>query len=673
VFFVVNFLIALIRRPPQMTKQITRKNNHKTHVFDEQTLVYLRALSKRYPNVDSALAEIAKLRAVLNLPKGTIHIVSDVHGEFKKLKHIINNASGSLRPIVEKTFGSRLTAGEKLDLLNLIYYPRETFSHMEEKLSDESVRRSFMRRMIRLEFDLLREIVRSYSLKATETVFPEQYKILFREMLFEPYIGRGEEYVNTMLDEFLSHGKELDLLRLTAHVIRNLLISELIVAGDLGDRGPRIDKVVDYIMRQPNVAITWGNHDVSWMGACLGQEACIATVMRVSLRYRRLSQLEEGYGIPAAPLEKLVRTVYGEDPAKRFACKGEGLRDPLLMARMQKAMAIMQFKLEGQTSRRNPDYQMEHRSLLHQIDPKEGTVNIDGKSYPMLDTDFPTIDWSDPYKLSPEEDACIKRLKQSFLQSPVMWQQMQYVAQKGSMYLRRDYNLIFHGCTPVDAEGNFLSMRIDGQEHKGKDLFDALNIVVQRAFRHQEQRDLDMLWYLWTGPLSPLFGKDRMATFETYYVADKATHKESKNPYFKLIHTQEFCQKVCREFGVDPKRGLIVNGHVPVKLEQGESPVKDSGQAVTIDGAFSEAYGDKGYTLILDAHRTYLAQHHHFESVSDAITQGADIIPKVQDIQSFEPPRTVADTEKGQDLRREVEVLELLIRAYQENAISEQI
>lgn len=641
-------------------------------LFTEETLTQLRFLSKLYPTTDSALAQIAHLKSVLTLPKGTIHIVSDVHGEFKKLKHIINNASGSLRPLVEETFGDRLTEEEKLNLLNLIYYPRETFSSLMSELSVSDSRSIFLRRTIRLEFELLRKLACEYSQKTLEKFFPEPYKILFRELLFEPLMNRKEEYFDAIFDELVKHGKDLDVLRLAAHVIRNLLVSELIVAGDLGDRGPRIDKVIDYIMRQPTVAITWGNHDVSWMGACLGQDACIATVLRISLRYRRLSQLEEGYGIPAAPLEKLARTVYGDDPVARFSCKGEGLRDPQLMARMQKAISIIQFKLEGQTVRRNPEYKMEDRNLLHRINPKDKTVEINGKTYPLLDDHFPTIDWSDPYKLSPEEQACISRLRQSFLESPMLWRQMGYVAQRGAMYLKRDLNLIFHGCVPVDDAGNFLEMPVDGNQYKGKALFDALNIVVQRAFRHKAQKDLDMLWYLWSGPLSPLFGKDRMATFETYFVADKATHKETKNPYFKLIHTTAFCESIFAEFGVSQVDGLIVNGHVPVKLEQGESPLKDSGKAITIDGAFSEAYGDKGYTLILDASRTYLAQHHHFESVSDAITQGADIIPQIQDVRVYEKPRRVADTEKGEEICREIEAIDLLIKAYRENIITEQ-
>lgn len=640
--------------------------------FSAANLTQLRMISKLYPTIDAALAQLAHLKAVLTLPKGTIHIVSDVHGEFKKLKHIINNASGSLRPLVEETFGERLTLEEKLNLLNLIYYPRETFASLTAKLASLEARSLFLRETIKLEFELLRKLACQYSLKTLEQVFPDPYKVLLRELLFAPVANHKEAYFNAIFDELVAHDKDLELLRLVAHVIRNLLISELIVAGDLGDRGQRIDKVVDYLMRQPSVAITWGNHDVSWMGACLGQDACIATVMRISLRYRRLSQLEEGYGIPVVPLEKLARTVYANDPATHFTCKGEGLRDDQLMAKMQKAMAIMQFKLEGQTILRHPEYQMAHRNLLHRIDPVAKTVEVDGEIYALLDEHFPTIDWNDPYRLSTEEQACIDRLRTSFLLSPVLWQQMSYVAQQGAMYLRRDHNIIFHGCVPVDADGKLLSLEIDGVHYSGKALFDALNSVIQNAFRHKAQKDLDMLWYLWSGALSPLFGKDRMATFETYFIADKNTHKEHKNPYFNLIHTAAFCAQIFREFGVSEEEGLIVNGHVPVKLEQGENPLKDSGKAITIDGAFSEAYGDKGYTLILDAKRTCLAQHHHFESVTEAITQGADIIPTIQDLRTYTPFRTVGDTEKGEEIRREIALMEMLIQAYKHNAITEQ-
>lgn len=657
--------------PPLIRAGVNRASAADSRPLDEQTLVYLRALSAQYPNSDATLAAIASLHARLTLPKGTVHVISDIHGEFKKLTHVLNNASGSLRPLVEQTFGSRLTAGEKLDLLNMIYYPRETFAHVAERLPDEPARRQFLRRQARLEIELLRRLARNFTLEEIESVFPANYKQLFRELLFSGYVERSGDYVDCMLDQFVEHGRDLWFLRLLAPIIRASLFSELIVAGDFGDRGPRIDMVIDTVMRQRNVAITWGNHDVSWMGACLGQDACIATVLRISLRYQRLFQLERGYGIPMAPVEKLVRTVYADDPATCFPCLGQGIRDPLSMARMQKAMAIIQFKLESQTIRRNPDFQLEHRNLLHKIDPKDSTVELEGVRYPLRDWNLPTIDWNDPYALSPEEEECMAQLRTSFLQSQTLWEQMRYLEQKGSMYLIRDYNLIFHGCVPVDESGAFLPMRVDGVEYRGRALFDALNQVVHRAFRYKEQRHLDMLWYLWAGPLSPVFGKDKIATFEGYLIADKQTHKETKNAYFKLIHDRKFCRRILEDFGVDPEHGLIVNGHVPVKIEKGESPIKGSGQAVTIDGAFSEVYGDRGYTLVLDAARTYLARHHHFGSITESITQGADIIPTIQEVCVFDSPRRVADTAEGTVLRHEIAALELLLQAYEENALPE--
>ena len=403
----------------------------------------------------------------------------------------------------------------------------------------------------------------------------------------------------------------------------------------------------------------------------MGSDACIATVLRMSLRYRRLSQLEEGYGIPVAPLERLARSVYGEDPATQFACRGDGLRDDLEMARMQKAIAIIQFKLEGQIIARNPHFQLAHRDLLPRIDLQAGTITLDGQAHPLLDTHLPTIDWENPNALSAEEAECLDRLRRSFLQSPVLWQQMRYLAQRGTMWLRRDDHLIFHGCVPVDAAGEFLPMLVGGRELRGRALFDELNVVVQHAVRTNDPIALDLLWYLWAGPLSPVFGKDKMATFEIYFVADKHTHHETKNAYFELIHEPWFCQKVLREFGCDPERGLIVNGHVPVRVEKGESPLKRSGLAVTIDGAFSEAYGDRGYTLVLSARRTTLARHHHFESVSDAIHEGADIIPTIENLRTFPAPRTVGDTEQGEQLRSEISALEKLIEAFGDNTLAE--
>jgi fructose-1,6-bisphosphatase-3 len=633
-------------------------------------LTLLRSLASRFPTIDAALAEMAALRAMLTLPKGTVHIVSDVHGEYKKLRHIINNASGRLRPLVEELFAKKLSADELRDLLAVLYYPREAMAYHYSRLADEKQRKKWVRRTLRQQFEIVRALARGYRRSDVLALLPQEWEELFAELWRETGDGRPAAYVNAMLDALEPRGRDLRAVRAASRLIRNLSAGEIIVAGDLGDRGPRVDKVIDYLREQPNVSFTWGNHDALWMGACLGQEALIATVLRVSIRYRRLSQLEEGYGVICQPLEKLAREVYTGDPAACFKAKGVGMRDDLMMARMQKAVAVMQFKLEGQAIQRHPEWGMEKRALLHHIDHKKGTVTIDGQTHPLRDTHLPTVDPADPYKLSEAEAACLARMKQSFVSSQRLWEHSSFLARRGAAWLRRDDALIFHGCTPVDEQGEFLSLAVDGQTHRGRPLFSALERVVHRAFRDGydvSQQDQDWFWYLWTGPVSPLFGKDRMATFETYFVEDKTTHKEHKNPYFQLIHEGDFCDRVLAEF--DMKDGIIVNGHVPVKVEKGEEPVKRSGKAVTIDGAFSEAYGDRGYTLILAPEAVRLAEHHHFESIDDAITSGADIVPQVMTVRQYPRPRRLSDTEQGAQIRQQIAALQRLIRAYEEGAL----
>jgi fructose-1,6-bisphosphatase-3 len=634
-------------------------------------LFLLRVLAEKFPNRDAVLARIAILRATLTLPKGTIHVISDVHGEAEKLKHVINNGSGSLRPLVESIFAGTLSEAAIIELLNFIYYPRESWASHAGQLKTADERHDLINRIVPLEVEILRVLARRYDLATLDRILPSNYAPLFLECLLAEQLGRSSGFFATTLNEFCAHGGELELLRWTARTIRNLLVSELIVAGDFGDRGPRIDAVIDFVMHQPNVAITWGNHDASWMGACLGQPACIATVLRMSVRYGRIAQLEQGYGIPLEPLEELARTMYHDDPATAFKCFGSELRDEPLLRRMQKAIAILQFKLEAQTIRRNPDYQLDNRDLLSRINIKNKTVEVDGRVLPLRDCGFPTVDWSDPLALSADEERCLTQLRESFVHSPVLWQHMSYLAHRGAMHLLRDRTLIFHGCVPVDDAGEFMSFRVLGKACAGRELFIALDLAVRQAFREKDPRCLDLLWYLWAGPLSPVFGKDKIATFENYFVDDKTAQAEKKNPYFHLLNDRTFCERIFREFDVDPQCGLIVNGHVPVKIEKGESPLKASGRAVTIDGAFSEVYGDRGYTLVLEADRSFLAQHHHFASVADAINHGTDIIPTVEVIQTFEPARTVADTERGDEVKQEIAALTDLLKAYDENRIGE--
>ncbi len=630
-------------------------------------LTLLRALAREFPNIDSALAEIARLSAVLTLPKGTVHVISDIHGEDKKLRHVINNASGTLRPLVEKLFLDKMEPSEFQEFLTLIFYPAEVTLRLEQTLTDPGELRTYARRTLRHQFELVRVLASRYSLKRAMQVFPPEFADLFSEMLHEPTNERGPEFFEAIVDEMLRRGRALHLIHITGRLIRNLAIYELIIGGDCWDRGRSGDRVVDYLSEQPNVSFIWGNHDVAWIGAGLGCEALLCNVLRVSLRYRCLRQLDEGYSIPLTPLEHLVRTIYPDDPATYFMPKADGMRENLIVARMQKAAAIMQFKLEGQMIARHPEWDMDHRRLLHQIDHAAGTIEIDGVKYALRDKSLPTINPNDPYTLTAEERLCVDRLKYSFMHSQKLWNHLKYIVENGSMYLRRDDHLVFHGCVPCDEQGEFLPMPIEGEELCGLEMFHAIERVVARAMEQKQEQHLDVLWYLWSGPRSPLFGKDRIATLERDFIADKTPHHETKDPYFALIHEAWFCEKILAEFGVDPTSGLIVNGHVPVRIEAGESPMKRSGKAITIDGAFSEAYGDHGFTLVLEADRTLLAKHHHFDSVDAAVRDGVDIVPSITVVREWPTPRRMADTERGEQFRCDMTMLERLIELYRNN------
>jgi fructose-1,6-bisphosphatase-3 len=652
------------------------------HRFTDDELALLRALAAKYPTIGSAVAEVAGLRAQLGLPKGTVHVVSDVHGEYAKLRHVINNASGALRPLVEEFFGKALSPADQAEFLAVLYYPREVIarkrSGLSNSLADQLSRQEWVLTTLRRQFALVRRLAGSYRRSRVERLLPREFSELFEELWDEGALDAAaaparRAYVETMIGALAAHDRDLAAVRAASRLVRNLSAYETVVAGDLGDRGPRIDRVIDILMRQPEVSMVWGNHDATWMGACLGHDACMATVIRFSARYRRGAQLEEGYGIALTPLDKLVREVYGDDPAERFHPKGTGLRDERQVARIEKAIAIIQFKCEGQLFRRHPEWGLEHRNLLHKIDPNAWTVDIGGKRHELLDKHFPTVDWNDPYALSKEETECMDKLRASFTSSSRYWEHMSWVVRRGGMWTVRDDALIFHACVPVDDKGEPLSLTVDGRSVSGRALFDALASVVRRAFRKGADgldADADWLWYLWGGPRSPLFGKDKLATFENYFVADKDAHKEHKNAYFELLHDAAFCKRVGALFGCGDDV-LIVNGHVPVKVEKGEQPLKRGGNAVTIDGAFSEAYGDRGYTLVLAPDRIALAEHHKFESVAKVIDSGADIVPKVTPLRTYKRPRTVADTQEGRVLRRTIDDLERLVRAYQEGVIAE--
>ncbi len=631
----------------------------------------LTRVARLFPNRDSAVAEIARLQAECRLPVGSIHIISDIHGEDAKLRHVLHNGSGTLRPLIEELFASDLNPEELRRLVSLFFYPDEMLALEKERLGPDEELDAFFELALSRLVRLVRVISKNRSIARIHEVADPAVRDFLLELACGPSSQTQPEFQKTLIRGVVAHGRGARLAHQIINLIRGLAVEELIIGGDCWDRGPRGDKVVDHLMHQPRLSFIWGNHDTAWVGASMGHGACIAQVCRISLRYGRIEQLEEGYGIPMWPLIKLAQSTYADDPAKSFRPKLATQRDPLLVARMQKAAAIIQFKLEAAAIRRHPEWKLESRRLLHHLSADKKTITIDGQEYPLSDGAFPTINPDRPYELSDQEATCLAALTTSFTGSVKLKDHVRFLHRNGSLWVVRRNHLVFHGCIPCDEAGEFLPIEVNGQLVRGRTLFEALELLLARVFDHPVLEDLDWMWYLWCGPLSPLFGKDKIATFEIDFVANLATHKETKNPYFTLIHETWFCNKVLEEFGVDPEKGLIVNGHVPVKIELGENPVKKSGKAITIDGAFSEAYGDYGYTLLIEPAGTFLALHHHFEQVEKAVRDGVDIIPQVSVIREETEIPMRGDTEEVFAMTATCTLLERLVMAYRANQIAE--
>lgn len=631
-------------------------------------------LAREFPTREAASFEIAALKAQLEMPKGVVHVISDIHGEARKLRHVINNASGMLRPVVAELFQGELEGEELKRFLHLLYYPTESLQMRGAEFGeDQDERYAWVLETLRRQFVVIRHLIRTKRRKELKDYAPKEFREIFEVLLNFPAGGHDDSVLHTQVRELVERGMDFTAIRAAARFIRNVAVDELVVAGDLGDRGARLDWVIDYLMKQPDVSLVWGNHDVSWMGACLGHELLIALVLRVSLRYRRMFQLEEGYGILTKALELLAEEVYADDPATNFKPKRGGERDELLIARMQKAIAVIQFKLEGQLAERRPEWGMDDRNVMRMIDYDTGTITLGEEVHRLRDTHFPTVDPKNPNALSEEEEHCMKRLVESFTSSSRLWEHMSWVAQRGKMALIRDKAVIFHACMAVDEGGGYQELEIDGVECRGPEQFDAFNRVVKRAFRagcRADQQDKDWFYYLWAGARSPLFGKDKMATFESYFIEDGSTHVESRNPWFDWLHDGEFCDRVCRDMGVE-EGGLIVNGHVPVRVEKGEVPVKRGGNAVTIDGAFSQAYGDRGYTLILSSSGDYLAEHHGFKNPVSVVRSGEDIVPTMREVRSYGDVRLVKYTDRGRQIMKQIEALEQLLDAYATGEVAE--
>ena len=646
------------------------------------SLKFLNLLSNQHGTIESASTEIINLEAILNLPKGTEHFISDVHAEHETFKHILSNASGVVRRRIDEIFNKRLTKTQKEDLASLIYYPKEKLELLLAEAEDES-------KLYRITLKRLVEVARVVSSKYTRSKvrksLPSEFQYIIDELLnVNESLLNKEAYFSAIIKTIIEIDRARDFVIALSRLIQRLAIDRLHVVGDIFDRGPDADKVMDDLMDYHSVDIQWGNHDVIWMGAAAGSLAYIAIVLRISARYDNLDTIEDGYGINILPLVTFAMEQYAEDPCEAFTPKAglENLNEYNLkiIKQVHKAISIIQFKLEGQIIKRNPQFEMNNRLLLEGIDHKKGTVLIEGKEYPLNDISFPTIDPKDPYKLSSKEKDVMQKLNRSFQKSEKLQRHINFLYSHGSMYLGYNGLLLFHGAIPMNENKDFKEVEVDNQKLSGKALLDRFDLVARRAYYKkgngvEKERDLDQFWYLWCGPESPLFGKKKMATFERYFVDDKTTHKEFRNTYYDCRDEKEVIQNILKEFNLDAKRGHIVNGHVPVKVSKGESPVKADGQLIVIDGGMSKAYqnvtGIAGYTLIYNSYGLVLVAHEPFESKRKAVESGQDIISKATYLDQAKERKRVSDTDIGTQLKQQIIDLKMLLAAYRLGIIKE--
>lgn len=637
-------------------------------------LKYLELLSRSFRNIAETSTEIINLQAILNLPKGTEHFLTDIHGEYEAFSHVLRNASGSVRQKIEDIFQDTLTEGEKKELATVIYYPDGKFDIVEEE-------HPHMDRWIKMIVYRLLRVCKNVSSKYTRSKvrksMSKDFEYIMQELLYENRENYNKkEYVESIIDTIISISRAKEFIVALSELIRRLTIDHLHIVGDIYDRGPAPHLIMDCLMDYHHVDIQWGNHDMLWMGAGVGNKACIANVIRISSRYNNNDVLEEAYGINLLPLATFAMKYYSKDPCKAFRPK-EGI-DSDLVAQMHKAISIIQFKVEGLFSERNPNLNMKNREILKDIDYEKGTVWIEGTEYLLNDTFFPTIDPKNPLELLPEEARLLDKLKESFMNSEKLQKHLRLLFSHGSMYLCYNSNLLFHGCIPMDEDGSFSEVEIHGEKYKGKAYLDKIDTIARQAFfdrvgNEKDKRNRDFLWYLWCGEHSPLFGKNIMKTFERYFVEDKSTHKELKNAYYKWIEKEETCDMIFEEFGLNPRMSHIVNGHMPVKVKRGESPVKVNGKLFVIDGGFAKAYqettGIAGYTLIYNSYGIKLVSHAPFESKEKALQEGVDIISSIVVEDKIVRRKRVKDTDIGRKIQAQINDLRKLLVAYRKGLI----
>ncbi|MCT4663245.1 MAG: fructose-1,6-bisphosphatase [Tissierellales bacterium] len=645
----------------------------------EEHLKYLKLLSNQFPTISEVSSEIINLQAILNLPKGTEHFITDVHGEYESFTHVMRNASGVLKIKIDDIFGNTVRSSEKKNLATLIYYP-------EKKLELVKKREKHISDWYRIMLYRLIEVCRATSSKYTRSkvrkALPDDFAYIIEELLHEQEkIYNKHDYYNEIIHTIIEIDRADEFIIALCKLIQRFAIDRLHLIGDIYDRGPGAHLIMDELYDYHSLDIQWGNHDILWMGAAGGSKACIANVIRIATRYANLETIENGYGINLLPLATFALEYYGDDKCDVFREKFPekcdfGNRDLEVIAKMHKAIAVIQFKLEGQIIKKSPSYAMESRLLLDKIDYEKGTIGIKGKTYDLIDKNFPTIDPKEPYKLSEEEDKLVKKLVNSFVHSEKLERHVAFMYTKGSLYLKYNSNLLFHGCVPSSDDGEFELLQIGRDTYKGRNLFDKFDRMARSFyFDGKNEFGADVMWYLWSGPKSPLFGKDQMTTFERYFIKDKATHKENKDPFYKYRDDKNYCNKILEAFGLDAEKSHIINGHVPVKTKNGESPIKADGKLLVIDGGFAKAYhettGIAGYTLIYNSYGLRLASHEPFESTEAAILKEKDILSTIIVLEKTNNRKKVEDTDTGVALLSQIESLERLLSAYRLGLIKE--
>ena len=654
-------------------------------IFTDEELHYLRLLARQYPTVEAAGTEIIRLQAILNLPKPTEHFMSDIHGEHEAFLHILNSGSGEVKEKLEELFGNSMTRKDRNDLATLIYYPTSKLALVadEEENLDEWYRLTIHRLV-----DLCRFVSTKHTRAKVRTYMDPDYEQILDELihLVEEGGSRRDQYEN-IINTIIQIGQAADVIRAICKVIKSLVVDKLHIVGDIFDRGPRADIVMDSLMTSNNVDIQWGNHDVLWMGAASGSRTLVATVLSNSIRYNNLDVIETGYGISLRPLSIFANEVYKDTNTDQFKVKLTGTdadqyteKDKLLSARMYKAITIILFKLEGQKVLRRPEFGMADRLLLDKINYEDKTIALNGTVYPMLDCDFPTVDPNNPYELTEEENHVINQLTDSFENSEKLQKHIRFLYSKGGLYKVCNGNLLFHGCIPMNDDGSLMTFTIGGKERSGKAFLNYAEKTARKAYydkRGSEERQfgMDFLWWLWAGRNSPIFGRDRMTTFERRFIADEATWAEPKNAYYTYYQDRRVCDRLLLEFGQKGEHCHIINGHVPVKVRKGESPIKGGGKLIVIDGGFSRAYqstsGIAGYTLIYNSRHYRIVSHQPFTSKWNAVHKNDDIRNDSEIFEKMETRMRVSDTDEGAELQDRVDMLMMLLDAYRSGAVTE--